>query len=170
MNFQPERLYHLYNRTFNQTLAFPTRQNYLFFTKKLSRLQELCDILCYCLLPDHFEIMIHVPAGSPGLRRTTNGQMQVLSRRIGNLLSSYVRAYNKQQHRSGSLFQPKTKAKELAQNAIVCFKGIHDKPVRAGLVFDVLDWEFSSASEYKLNRRGLCNTPCAIKKLNLNLR
>src|SRR5688572_22260357 len=117
MNFKPGAIYHLYNRTFNHTLAFPTRANYQFFTDKILDLRRLCDILSYCVMPDHFEIMIHIPQQSPGLCMTPNGQMQILSRQIGNLLSSYARAYNKQQGRRGSLFQPKTKSRILASDA-----------------------------------------------------
>jgi putative transposase len=41
--------------------------------------------------------------------------MQELSYRIGILLSSYSQAINKQNQTTGSLFQQKTKAKDLFQ-------------------------------------------------------
>jgi putative transposase len=166
MNFKPGHIYHLYNRTFNKTLAFPTRANYLFFTDKLASLRPLADILCYCLMPDHFEIMLYIPEGSIGLRRTSNNQMQLLSQRIGKALSSYSRAYNRQKRRSGSLFQPKTKSRVLFAGAAECMNLIHTKPVTLGLTFRASEWEFSSMREYVGRRSPICSIQLA-KKLRL---
>jgi len=93
--------------------------------------------------------------------------------------ASYTRAINKQENRSGSLFRDKSKAecvncpngitpsfitkqgitqirlsnpeKEYPQ---VCFNYIHNNPVKAGLVKQAIDWEFSSASDYADLRGG----------------
>jgi hypothetical protein len=108
-------------------------------------------------MPDHLEIIVHIPDSSPGLRRTANDQMQVFCRKVGNLLSSYARAYNKQQGRKGSLFQPKTKARMLRENLLTHIRYIHTKPVTAGLVFRADDWEFSSQREYARNRGCICD-------------
>jgi len=161
MNFEPGQIYHLYNRTFNHTLAFPKAANYRFFIKNLRRLRPYCDLLSYCITPDNFEIMLHVPPDSPGLLMTRRGQMQILSRRIGTLLSSYTQAYNKQKGRRGSLFQPKTKSNHLGANARECMRRIHSKPVNLGLAFRTSDWEFSSVQEYEGMREALCNIPLA---------
>ena len=88
---------------------------------------------------------------------------------IGILLASYTRAINKQENTTGSLFRDKTKAECLTQiHGItpsfyntgfgtgvfipdhekeypqVCFNYIHQNPVKAGLVKEAEDWEFSS--------------------------
>jgi hypothetical protein len=118
-------------------------------------------------MPDHFEIMLYMPPDSPGLRNTPKGQMQFFSRQIGTLLSSYARAFNKQQGRRGSLFQPKTKARILHRNIKDYFEGIHKKPVNAGLVFDARQWEFSSQAEYANNAPGICHKALAREKLGL---
>jgi putative transposase len=161
MHFKAGTIYHLYNRTFNKTLAFPTRANYLFFTDKLASLRPLADILCYCLMPDHFEIMLYIPEGSVGLHMTNNGQMQVLSQKIGKALSSYSRAFNRQKRRSGSLFQPKTKSRMLDSEAKECMERIHSKPVINGLTFDAGNWEFCSIRDYAGVRHPICNVQLA---------
>lgn len=157
MNFQPGCLYHLHNRTFNNTLAFPKRDNYRFFVKSLSRLLTSCDILSYCLLPTNFDLVVYIPVDSKGLRMTRAGQMQVFSRQIGTLLSSYAQAYNKQVGRRGSLFQPKTKSTRLTSNARECVKVIHAKPVSLGFAFQASEWEFSSFRDYLGVRTSTCN-------------
>jgi putative transposase len=97
---------------------------------------------------------------------TRNGQMQIFSRQIGTLLSSYAQAYNKQQGRRGSLFQPKTKSTRLTSDAPECMKVIHARPVNIGLTFRPSDWEFSSLRDYLDMRRPTCNVALA-RALNL---
>ncbi len=167
MHFKPGHTYYLRSSTFSNTVAFPTRANYRFFIAKLRTIGAFADLLCYCLAPDHFQLLIHVSEHSFGLRRTSNDQMQVLSRAIGTLLSSYARAYNKQMGRRGSLFQPKTKSSLLNESAAEFFHHIHQSPVRLGLAFESAEWEFSSFNEYQNQTRGVCNTVLGRRLLGL---
>lgn len=103
---------------------------------------------------------------------------QVLSHQIGLLLSSYTKSINKKYNRSGSLWRSRTKSKDGWIEAFItedykssnmgfhfkseyvfsCFKYIHENPLKAGLVQEALDWEFSSAKDYAGLRNGtLCN-------------
>jgi len=91
---------------------------------------------------------------------------------IAILLRSYTRAVNKQETNSGALFREATKAECLtAYNGItpsfynteygtiidipdqekgypqICFNYIHNNPVKAGLVKNAEDWEFSSCQD-----------------------
>ncbi|HEV8514007.1 MAG TPA: transposase, partial [Cyclobacteriaceae bacterium] len=95
--------------------------------------------------------------------------IQILSRKLGTILSSYTQAINKQEKRSGSLFQPKTKAKELFNNtySFNCFHYIHQNPLRARLVKRIEDWAHSSFNEYHKNAEGICNKSLAIEILDL---
>ena len=169
MVFDAEGIYHVYNRTFNKAVAFITRENYRFFLRKLALLADCCDLLCYCLMPDHFHFMIYVPPLSPGLTRLAQNHIQHLSRRIGTVLSSYTQAINVQERRTGSLFQPKTKAKLLDNNEAACFAYIHNNPVKAGLVRSPEDWEFSSFREYQVGGKGICNRGLAKRLFNCGI-
>jgi len=98
---------------------------------------------------------------------------------IGIMLSSYTQILNKQQKRSGSLFRPNTKSecittcngitpsffntndgtllnKHLSEKEYpkVCFDYIHNNPVKAGLVKNPEDWEFSSFRDVYGMRKG----------------
>ena len=85
-------------------------------------------------------------------------EMQVLSRAIGTVLSSYTQALNKQQGRRGSLFAHKTKAKILNDAkddyALNCFMYVHQNPILAKLVDKIENWEFSSFPDYIGKRNG----------------
>ena len=96
-------------------------------------------------MPNHFHIMVNTKDESCAARPSFGGKpMQELSYRIGILLSSYSQAINKQNDTTGSLFQQKTKAKNLAQpdksgghkeNYIInCMHYLHQNPWKAALV------------------------------------
>ena len=114
---------------------------------------------------------------------------KTLNQSIAIMLRSYTRAINKQEKTSGSLFRPHTKAEcvtcpepELSPSFItrngvteipvleypeICFRYIHQNPVKAGLVKIAEDWEFSSASDYSGQRTGTLVNKDLARKLDL---
>ncbi|PWS31653.1 hypothetical protein DF947_13790 [Pedobacter paludis] len=59
MNFNGGTVYHIYNRGNNSQQIFFNNDNYLFFLRKLKKeLLPFCNLLCYCLMPNHFHLMI----------------------------------------------------------------------------------------------------------------
>lgn len=93
-------------------------------------------------------------------------KVYVVNSAIGVLLRSYTRAINIQKNRTGSLFQQKTKAKELIDEnanitksyALICANYIHQNPLKYKLVNDLNDCKFSSYLDYAGLRNGsLCN-------------
>ncbi len=186
--YAPKVVYHLYNRSINFETVFRFDENYLYFLRKVRTLiVPYADILCYCLMPDHFHFMV-VPkasgcAPSPS-RKVWTGDVaeeqfqQMLSHQIKTLLSSYTKAFNRRYNRRGSLFQAKTKAKPGYEDFLPedfelidetpftqfipylqnCFSYIHDNPVKAHYALTATDWEYSSAADYAGLREGtLCN-------------
>jgi len=158
MFFIKDCSYHIYNRS--NEIVFHNRENYLFFLRKIrEHILPYCDILAYCLMPNHFHLIVTVKAeGAAFIDNQRLEEMQVLSRGIGTILSSYTQALNKQQGRRGSLFAHKTKAKILNDAkddyALNCFMYIHQNPILAKLVDKMEEWEFSSFPDYIGNRKG----------------
>ncbi|HOZ77199.1 MAG TPA: hypothetical protein PLY34_04345 [Ferruginibacter sp.] len=160
--------YHIYNRGNNQQTIFFNQDNYLFFVKKLrTQILPVADILAYCLMPNHFHLIINANENSIQERESFGGKpMQELAYRIGTLQSSYAQAINKQNKTTGSLFQQKTKAKILSEDIEGnkanyldnCLLYVHYNPKKAGLVSDLSEWPFSSYFDYMGWRSGtLCN-------------
>lgn len=106
--------------------------------------------------------------------------MQALSFAVSQLLSSYTKAINLQEKRTGSLFRSKTKTNDgwdndndyksiensvwetvaFIDNRFVqnVFHYIHENPVNAGLVKVNEHWTHSSILEYRgSNREPICN-------------
>ncbi|MBE9468898.1 MAG: transposase [Bacteroidetes bacterium] len=160
MNFESGKLYHIYNRS-NETV-FYSRDNYLFFLEKINNLIfPVCDILAWCLMPNHFHFLVRANNLSIAtINKPHMNNYMVLSKNIGTLLSSYTQAINNQQHRKGKLFAHNTKAiclndtKRNENYAINCFYYIHQNPHAANLVERLEDWEFSSFHAYANLRNG----------------
>ena len=181
MQFEPNHIYHIFNQGNNRQKIFFERENYLFFLRKVRKhLLPYSNVLAYCLMPNHFHLMVQVnrvvnETGGATPRRSPSGQ--TLQQSIGVLLASYTRAINNQQNTTGSLFRKKTKAECLTCPNIkelsfckstgtrlridlneyylqTCFDYIHQNPVKAGLVKNPHHWEFSSAPDYAGVRKG----------------
>ena len=119
----------------------------------------------------------------PALSHPVTNKLRTLNDSIGIMLRSYTRAVNLQERRTGNLFREETKA--ICLNEIrgitsnwytdfgvtfmnaqipefqymqVCFDYIHNNPVKARLVENPEDWEFSSYADLKgLRNSGLVN-------------
>jgi len=136
MNFEIGNIYHVYNQGNNRRIVFHSRNHYEYFIKKI-RLYILpyADILAWCLMPNHFHLLIYVRnihvsymlgqdfkillnRGENITQGITNSRTLsipevkniILNDSIGIMLRSYTRAVNKEKGWSGSIFRKYTKA------------------------------------------------------------
>ena len=174
MHFIEEYTYHVYNRS--NELLFYDKENYSFFIEKIKKyIVPLSDILAWCLLPNHFHLLLVVkPEGTHYVSEKHRSNTQVLSKNIGTLLSSYTLAINKRNKRKGALFAHKTKAKvlNLMGNTYpeICFNYIHLNPFQSGYVNQVEDWEYSSYKAY-LHKKddGIVNMTLAEEMIHFDI-
>ena len=146
-------IYHVFNRGNNREVIFRRRCNYYHFLEGIEKyLLKRCDLLAWCLMPNHFHLLIRANERSVPVIQDGSFNRQQFSQGIKQLLSSYAKSINKQEGRTGSLFQQKTKGlcvSNPGENySLTVFHYIHQNPVRAGLVDRMEDWEFSSFNEY----------------------
>ena len=196
MHFEPNTIYHIYNQGNNRQPIFFKPENYLFFVRKMrDYLLPHGDMLCYCLMPNHFHWLFFVREvsvartdfNSPGDSKSPGEYAgRTLNESIAILLRSYTRAINKQEQRSGALFREDTKAKDGWIEGFIaledrrtrsqfwndfgytCFQYIHENPIKAGLVNRAQDWPYSSCQDYMGIRSGtLCNQVLAKELLNI---
>ena len=217
MELIKDNIYHIYNQGNNRQKIFYNRDNYLFFLQKMNDyLLPYCDVLAWCLMPNHFHWMVYVREtelesvmrrGGTEIDRVTSNReasrgatqsrtptVSNLNQAIGIMLSSYTRAINQQQSRSGSLFRQKTKADCITKPIEVspsyynlgfgtlifipdpdkdypqiCFNYIHQNPVKAGLVKNPEDWEFSSFRDLSGLRNGKLVCRQRVEEFGLHL-
>lgn len=111
MQFEIGQVYHIYNRGNNRQNIFFKEENYLFFLRKVRKLLvPNCEILAYCLMPNHFHFLIY--ANEKTVSVDDKGR-NLFSEAIRKLLSQYTKAVNIQEQRTSSLFQQNTKAKKM---------------------------------------------------------
>jgi REP element-mobilizing transposase RayT len=137
MIIEEGKYYHIYNRSNNNEIVFKEEDNYDYFLKKY---HLYCDSFfkteAYCLMPTHFHFLV----------RSQSNNIEGIRKSIALLLSSYTKAINKRMDRHGSLFQSRTKAKEIIDDSylITLISYIHQNPIRVKLVNHLDDWQHSS--------------------------
>ena len=184
MEFLPENVYHVFNQGNNREVIFRQEEDYLIFLRLLRKLiLPQCDLLAYCLMPNHFHLMIHTDERVAEFAKQGGLFLDPVTNGLRKLLSGYARIFNKKYNRTGSLFRQKTKSKLLTDESIVvnatasvedncgnCFIYVHQNPWKAGLVVMLEDWAYSSFRDFAGLRNGtLCNKEMAGKYCSFDL-
>ncbi|MDT0641290.1 transposase [Zunongwangia sp. F363] len=128
--------YHVYNRGNNKQDIFLEEENYFHFLKLLkTHLIPVADIYCYCLLKNHFHILVRIKekAANP-------------SKSFSNLFNAYTKALNKKYNRTGSLFQRPFKRKRIGSEDYLrqLIVYIHLNPEAHNLIGDFRKYTYSS--------------------------
>lgn len=143
---QPDTFFHIYNRGANRSKIFFSHDNYVYFLQKLRKYRDQFNIaiICYCLMPNHFHLLL----------------LQKVENSISNFMklttNSYVKAINKRLGRSGHLFEGDYKIKKVDSNEYLLHlsRYVHVNPVRGKLVEKPEDWQFSSYNDFIGRRKG----------------
>ncbi|MCW3125787.1 MAG: hypothetical protein JWO03_1445 [Bacteroidetes bacterium] len=143
--------YHIFNRGNNKENVFIQAKNYSYFLKRYDYyLSEYIDTFAYCLLPNHFHLLIRVkpysqfPLQTKTLKKLENDEK--VSEQFRLLFMSYAKSINIQEDRVGSLFQ-KNFRRKLVDNEkyfshLVYY--IHANPQLHGICEDFRVYEHSS--------------------------
>ncbi|SEH73728.1 REP element-mobilizing transposase RayT [Paenimyroides aquimaris] len=118
--------YHIYNRGNNKENLFLEEDNYVYFLNLVSKyLLPVSDIYAYCLLKNHFHILLKI-------KDDLTVPDEKLHLPFSNLFNTYTKAINKKYNREGSLFKERYKRKRitdekyLMQNIVY----IHLNPIK----------------------------------------
>ena len=134
-----DSIYHIYNRGVNREKIFFSKKNYDYFVYKMSfHFQKKAAILAYCLMPNHFHILVKVQ--SPDF----------IQGGLRPFFIAYTLAVNNEQNRVGPLFQGHYQSNLIDSDdyLLECLQYIHANPVKAGLVARPQEWEYSSYRAY----------------------
>lgn len=108
--------------------------------KNLYASEKIVEILCYCLMPNHFHFM---------LKQITRGG---IARFISNITNAYTKYFNTKYQRVGPLFQGTFKAVlvESDEQLIHLSRYIHLNPVSSSLIESekLKDYTYSSYFDY----------------------
>ena len=174
MNIIQDEIYHIYNQGNNQERLFYEDANYIHFLKLFRKyVLPNCNVLAYCLMPNHFHFLIYANEDSAKVKRVGNIDSCKLANGFRLLQSNYAQYLNKNCGRSGSLFRQRTKAKSMADGdanyGFTAFHYIHQNPLKAELVTAIENWRFSSFPDFAGLRKGtICNKELAFKLIGFD--
>jgi len=147
MIYRQGNCYHLYNRGINRGKIFFSDRNYLYLLEKIRNTYNDygIGIIAYCLMPNHYHFLVKQITERP------------VSDWIKTLFVGYVQAINKEQKRKGTLFEGRVKSKfiDKEEYLIHLVRYIHSNPVRAGLVSELEEWQYSNYLEWIGLRKGV---------------
>ncbi|MGY5845887.1 transposase [Salegentibacter sp. HM20] len=131
--------YHIYNRGINREVIFETDENKRYFLLLYKKyLSDLISTFAYCLMDNHFHFLIRI-----------DSDPKKVTQALSNLLNAYAKAFNKQQNRTGSLFEKHFKRIRLTDENYLrrLILYIHLNP-KNHLGIDFENFKFSSYPAY----------------------
>jgi len=165
-NFEPESFYHLFNHAVGNENLFREEKNYLYFLKKMALyLSPVCHTYAYCLLPNHFHILVKFHNEKTILnfyQQNSKNQIDtdfhtIAMRPFKNLCSTYAQAYNKMYSRKGALFLDYIKRKKVKKDTYFSelVRYIHLNPIRHGFCKNPFEWKYSSIHAFVSSKKTL---------------
>ncbi len=150
--FEEGKFYHIYNRTIDKKPMFANEGNNQFFLNKLQLyLLDVADIYAYCLLDNHFHLLIRIKENLNNFKLTkdineTIETHKIVSKQFRVLFQSYALAFNRQHDRFGTLFQTPFKRALVDDDSYFTqlIYYIHSNPQKHHLINDFRNWRWSS--------------------------
>lgn len=100
--FEIGQYYHIYNRGNNKEDIFIEEKNYNYFLLKMKEyLIPIADVYAYCLLKNHFHIVLKIK----DKEQIAEKYLNKIHLPFSNFFNSYSKSINKTYDRTGSLFQ-----------------------------------------------------------------
>lgn len=163
-------MYHVMMRGINKQIIFEYQNDYLKFLQLIhqkchpqdlngNRTSPCCVIYAYCLMPNHIHLLIQE-------------KDEMISETIKCIAISYAQYYNYKYGHSGHLFQDRFRSEPVNDwdYFLTLLRYIHQNPVAASLVGNVVDYRWSSWREYKnKNNRllSLCSTESVLSRISI---
>lgn len=156
---QPGQSYHIYNHANGSENLFREEKNYSYFLQKYRHyISPIADTFAYCLMPNHFHLLIKIHNEDQLLKNFKNLQGSkslegLITKQFSNLFNSYSKSVNKLYSRRGSLFNPRFKRKTIVTDIQFqeTFLYIHLNPVKHGFTDHEEHWPHSSLHIYASN-------------------
>ncbi len=151
---EKDKYYHIFNKGINGTEIFKSDRNIFFFLNQFSKyLSDKISIFAYYLMDNHFHFVIRL-----------NVEAETITQGFSNFFNSYAKAFNKENERTGSLFEKHFKRKRLDDENYLkqLILYVHLNP-KHHLDLDFTKCKFSSYQSYlsdketKLEREEILN-------------
>jgi len=155
------KLYHVFSRAIGSEKLFTENENYRYFLQKMQQhLPPVCDIIAYCLLPNHFHLLVEIKdekeiqSAFEFVKKGKEFHPDLISdfvmERFSNWMNGYTKAFNKRNNRRGALFTNYLRRVEISKDSqfTATLFYVHKNPVHHGLVRKIEEWPWSSYHEF----------------------
>lgn len=164
--------YHIYNRGNNREDIFFEERNYEHFFKLFIKyIEPVADTLAYCLLRNHFHLMVRIKSEIEIISWLNNHEKELKrkninpSRRFSDFFNSYAKAINNAYGRTGSLFQHPFGRVMITDEQqfwnVIAY--IHQNPQKHQFTNDFRDWKWSSYGDVLSNDQTIINREIALE-------
>jgi len=158
----PSGVYHILNHANGFEKLFREEDDFNMFTQKIRKTTSpFVDILAFCLMTNHYHLLVHVKEPTHFERFHSDKDPEKLtSKAFSNAFNGYAQCFNRKYSRMGSLFMQNMKAKYVDSDVYFCkvVHYIHANPVHHGFTSRMEDWRHSSYSTYLNNKRSWLDT------------
>lgn len=132
-------IYHVMIRGINRQIIFEDEEDRVKLIRTLKKYRGICkfELYSYCLMDNHIHLLLKENEGN-------------LSTIIRMVCTSYVLWYNTKYDRIGHLFQGRFRSEAVDERRYFfnVLRYIHQNPLKAGLVDNVFDAQWTSINEY----------------------
>lgn len=155
-------LYHIIFRGINRQDLFEENQDYKKLLEIIEKIKEdeQFELYAYCLMSNHVHLFI---------KEQNMGDIKKI---VHKMLTRYVVWYNHKYGRSGSLIGNRYKSEPIEDDRyyLSLIRYIHQNPVKAGMVCDIKEYEWSSYNDYIKSSGKLTDIEFALNMLSSNRR
>ena len=135
----PNAFYHVMNRGAGRQAIYLIDDDYKIFLEAVKESAKFFDIriICYCLMPNHYHLLIQTPKAN-------------LSRAMRHLNGVYTQRFNRLHKKDGPLFRGRYKAILIQEDEYLThlIRYIHLNPVQANLTQDLSQYPWTSHKDY----------------------
>lgn len=114
---------------------------------KFKKGKKLLDVVCYCIMPTHFHLLIK------------QNRDDAIATVMANIQNSYTRYFNTKHKRKGPLWESKYKNIHIEsdEQLLHLTRYIHLNPFSAGIVNNISEWKWSSYNEFIEGSENICS-------------
>ena len=167
-NYHPDyesgKIYHIYNHASSVDNLFQEENDCFNFLNKFYKYFGSCfDVLAYCLMPNHYHLIVKVKdkvsilnslknPDSKATIKLISGEIKIdefIRDQFRRFHSSISLKYNLKYKRKGQLFLNRHKNVLVSSNNLIekiCY--VHHNPIHHDFCNDYLDWKYSSYQTY----------------------
>lgn len=139
-------IYHIMTRGINKEQIFKTNIHKKTVIDIVNEIMTDIDfsIIAYCIMDNHLHLLLEI----------NDDNLEILMKRLN---IKYAMHYNKVEKRYGHVFQDRFKSEAVEDDKYMlgALRYIHNNPVKAGMVNNILDYKWSSANDYFYSKCGV---------------